>query len=143
MPYNGIVCVQAVNRECIHRHFVEVGEINRTPPTIHHNPDRTIWMPQQRLTAFLPHQRKEYVMSVKDMMQKMIGEYVDFEDFKIDQHLNSTLKQLGFDSLDQMELAYIVGEKLDLKSRIPDDLNIGQIVEHLETTIGDKILEDI
>lgn len=82
-------------------------------------------------------------MSVKDMMQKMIGEYVDFEDFKIDQHLNSTLKQLGFDSLDQMELAYIVGEKLDLKSRIPDDLNIGQIVEHLETTIGDKILEDI
>jgi hypothetical protein len=42
-----------------------------------------------------------------------------------------------------MELSYIVGEKLDLKSRIPDDLNIGQIVEHLENTIGDKILEDI
>lgn len=80
-------------------------------------------------------------MSVKDMMQGMICEYV--EDFKIDQHLNCTLKQLGIDSLDQMELAYNVGEKLDLKTRLPDDLNIGQIVEHLETTVGDKILENI
>lgn len=80
-------------------------------------------------------------MSVKDMMQNMICEYVD--DFKIDKHLDCTLKQLGIDSLDQMELAYNVGEKLDLKSRLPDDLNIGQIVEHLENTIGDKILENI
>lgn len=82
-------------------------------------------------------------MNVKDMMQKMISEYVDFEDFKIDQYLNYTLKQLGFDSLDQMELAYIVGEKLDLKSRIPDGLSVGEIVQHLEDNIGDEICEDI
>jgi len=80
-------------------------------------------------------------MSVKDMMQNMISEYV--EGFNIDQNLNHTLKQLGIDSLDQMELSYNVGEKLDLKKRIPEDLNIGQIVEHLEATVGDKILEDI
>lgn len=80
-------------------------------------------------------------MSIKDMMQNMISEYV--EGFNIDQNLNCTLKQLGIDSLDQMELSYYVGEKLDLKKRIPEDLNIGQIVEHLENTIGDKILEDI
>lgn len=80
-------------------------------------------------------------MSVKDVMQNMISEYV--EGFNIDQNLNFTLRELGFDSLDQMELSYHVGEKLDLKKRIPEDLNIGQIVEHLENTIGDKILEDI
>lgn len=80
-------------------------------------------------------------MSIKDVMQKIISEYV--EGFNIDKNLDYTLKQIGVDSLDQMELAYIVGEKLDLKKRIPDDLSIGQIVEHLETTIGDKILEDI
>lgn len=75
-------------------------------------------------------------MSIKDMMQDMIREYV--EGFNIDQNLNYTLRQLGFDSLDQMELSYYVGEKLDLKKKIPEDLNIGEIVQHLETVIGEK-----
>jgi acyl carrier protein len=81
------------------------------------------------------------IMSVKDMMQEMIGEYV--ENFSIEKNLDYTLRELGIDSLDQMELAYNVGEKLDLKRRIPEDLSIGKIIDHLENTIGDKILEDI
>ena len=78
-------------------------------------------------------------MNIKDMMEGMIGEYI--EGFSINENMNSTLKQLGLDSLDQMELCYNVGEKLDLKTRLPDEMNIAQIVDHLETTIGDKILE--
>ncbi len=80
-------------------------------------------------------------MNIKDAMQDMIGEYVD--GFDIDSNLNCNLKQLGIDSLDQMELAYNVGERFDLKSRIPEDMSIGQIVEHLESVMGDKILENI
>ena len=78
-------------------------------------------------------------MDIKDMMEGMIGEYI--EGFNINENMNSTLKQLGLDSLDQMELCYNVGEKLDLKTRLPDEMNIAQIVDHLETTVGDKILE--
>jgi acyl carrier protein len=79
-------------------------------------------------------------MSIKDMMQDMISEYID--GFSIDQHLNSTLKQLGIDSLDAIEIAYNIGEKLDLRSGIPDELNLGQIIEHLEMAVGGKNLEN-
>lgn len=80
-------------------------------------------------------------MNIKDMMQKLIQDYI--EDFDINKNLDNTFKQIGMASLDQMELAYIVGEKLDLKNRIPDELNIGQIVEHLETVIKDNKNENI
>ena len=73
-------------------------------------------------------------MSIKDMMQDMISEYID--GFSIDQHLNSTLKQLA------IEIAYNIGEKLDLRSGIPDELNLGQIIEHLEMAVGGKNLEN-
>jgi acyl carrier protein len=80
-------------------------------------------------------------MTIMDMMQNTIQDYV--EGFDIRKNLNYTLRQIGLDSLDQMEMAYTVEEKLDLKKKIPDNLTIGQMVSYLETVIGDNIVKDI
>lgn len=80
-------------------------------------------------------------MDIKGMMQDLIRDYID--DFKIDENLNHTLRQIGIDSLDQMELAYFIGDKLDLKSSIPEGFNIGQIIQYLEVKVEDKVLENI
>jgi acyl carrier protein len=80
-------------------------------------------------------------MNIKGLMQDLIRDYID--DFKIDENLSLTLRQIGIDSLDQMELGYFLGDKLDLKDSIPDGLRIQQIIEYLESKVGEKTFENI
>ena len=80
-------------------------------------------------------------MNIKDAMQDMICDYID--GFKINQSLHLTLQQIGLDSLDRMELCYYVGEKFDLKERMQDNMTMGEIIAHLENSIGDKSIENI
>ena len=80
-------------------------------------------------------------MNIKDSMQDMICDYID--GFKISENLHLTLQQIGLDSLDRMELCYYVGEKFDLKERMQDNMTMGEIVEKLESSIGDKKIENI
>ena len=80
-------------------------------------------------------------MNIKDSMQDMICDYID--GFKISENLHRTLQQIGLDSLDRMELCYYVGEKFDLKDRIQDNMTVSEIITHLESSVGDIIVEDI
>lgn len=80
-------------------------------------------------------------MNIKDSMQDMICDYID--GFKISENLHRTLQQIGLDSLDRMELCYYVGEKFDLKDRIQDNMTVSEIITHLESSVGDKIVENI
>ncbi len=80
-------------------------------------------------------------MDIKDSMQDMICDYID--GFKISENLHLTLQQIGLDSLDRMELCYYVGEKFDLKERMQDNMTMEEIIKKLESSIGDKQIENI
>jgi len=80
-------------------------------------------------------------MNIMDAMQDMICDYID--GFKISENLHFTLQQIGLDSLDRMELCYYVGEKFDLKERMQDNMTVGEIVNRLELSLGDKQIENI
>ena len=84
---------------------------------------------------------EDFAVNIKGMMQDLIRDYID--DFQIDENLNRTLRQIGIDSLDQMELGYFIGDKLDLRDSIPDGFRIQQIIEYLESKAGEKTLENI
>ncbi len=80
-------------------------------------------------------------MDIKDSMQDMICDYID--GFKISENLHLTLQQIGLDSLDRMELCYYVGEKFDLKERMQDNMTMEEIIKKLESSVGDKQIENI
>jgi hypothetical protein len=42
-----------------------------------------------------------------------------------------------------MELGYFLGDRLDLRDSIPDGFRIQQIIEYLESKVGEKTLENI
>ncbi len=80
-------------------------------------------------------------MNIMDAMQDMICDYID--GFKISENLHLTLQQIGLDSLDRMELCYYVGEKFDLKERMQDNMTMEEIIKKLESSVGDKQIENI
>lgn len=68
--------------------------------------------------------------TVTDVFECMMQDYV--ENFSINENLDKTLTQIGIDSMDQLELQYYLGEKLDLKNKLPENLQIQQIINFLE-----------
>ena len=69
-------------------------------------------------------------MSYQDLVSKLISEYCDFN-YNTDKL--KTLQQLGFESIDQLEFLYQITDKLDLRERVPYDMNVEQIVNYLES----------
>jgi acyl carrier protein len=65
-----------------------------------------------------------------DVFECMMQDYI--ENFSINENLDKTLTQIGIDSMDQLELQYYLGEKLDLKNKLPENLQIQQIINFLE-----------
>ena len=68
--------------------------------------------------------------TVTDVFECMMQDYI--ENFSINENLDKTLTQIGIDSMDQLELQYYLGEKLDLKNKLPENLQIQQIINFLE-----------
>jgi acyl carrier protein len=68
--------------------------------------------------------------TVTDIVVSTMQDYID--DFSIDENLDKTLTQIGIDSIDQLELQYFLGEKLDLKNKLPENLKMQQILDFLE-----------
>jgi acyl carrier protein len=68
--------------------------------------------------------------TVTDIVASTMQDYID--DFSIDENLDKTLTQIGIDSIDQLELQYFLGEKLDLKNKLPENLKMQQILDFLE-----------
>lgn len=66
---------------------------------------------------------------ISNFVEGVMNEYVD--GFKISENLDNTPRNIGIDSLDIMELQYIVGEKCDLKCRLPENLCFRQIVDFI------------
>jgi acyl carrier protein len=109
-------------------------------PTIHHQNQDGIGL-DASITVDRYYYMEDFAVNIKGMMQDLIRDYID--DFQIDENLNRTLRQIGIDSLDQMELGYFIGDKLDLRDSIPDGFRIQQIIEYLESKAGEKTLENI
>lgn len=65
-----------------------------------------------------------------DVFECMMQDYI--ENFSINENLDKTLTQIGIDSMDQLELQYYLGEKLDLKNKLPENLQVQQIINFLE-----------
>lgn len=68
--------------------------------------------------------------TVTDVFECMMQDYI--ENFSINENLDKTLTQIGIDSMDQLELQYYLGEKLDLKNKLPENLQVQQIINFLE-----------
>lgn len=68
--------------------------------------------------------------TVTDVFECMMQDYI--ENFSTNENLDKTLTQIGIDSMDQLELQYYLGEKLDLKNKLPENLQIQQIINFLE-----------
>jgi acyl carrier protein len=79
--------------------------------------------------------------TVTDIVVSTMQDYID--DFSIDENLDKTLTQMGIDSIDQLELQYCLGEKLDLKNKIPENLQIQQILDFLELNSDTKISTNV
>jgi acyl carrier protein len=79
--------------------------------------------------------------TVTDIVVSTMQDYID--DFSIDENLDKTLTQMGIDSIDQLELQYYLGEKLDLKNKIPENLQIQQILDFLELNSNTKISTNV
>jgi len=79
--------------------------------------------------------------TVTDIVVSMMQDYID--DFSIDENLDKTLTQIGIDSIDQLELQYFLGEKLDLKNKLPENLKMQQILDFLELNSDTKISTNV
>ena len=64
-------------------------------------------------------------MTIKNLISDMLN---DYGDFSYDNDQDKTLKELGLDSLDQMELFYYLREKLDISDDVPQGMKVSQIV---------------
>lgn len=79
--------------------------------------------------------------TVTDVFECMMQDYV--ENFSINENLDKTLTQIGIDSMDQLELQYYLGEKLDLKNKLPENLQIQQIINFLELNSNTKVITNV
>lgn len=79
--------------------------------------------------------------TVTDIVVSTMQDYID--DFSIDENLDKTLTQIGIDSIDQLELQYFLGEKLDLKNKLPENLKMQQILDFLELNSDAKISTNV
>jgi len=79
--------------------------------------------------------------TVTDIVVSTMQDYID--DFSIDENLDKTLTQIGIDSIDQLELQYFLGEKLDLKNKLPENLKMQQILDFLELNYDTKISTNV
>jgi acyl carrier protein len=79
--------------------------------------------------------------TVTDIVVSTMQDYID--DFSIDENLDKTLAQIGIDSIDQLELQYLLGEKLDLKNKLPENLKMQQILDFLELNSDTKISTNV
>jgi acyl carrier protein len=79
--------------------------------------------------------------TVTDIVVSTMQDYID--DFSIDENLDKTLTQIGIDSIDQLELQYFLGEKLDLKNKLPENLKMQQILDFLELNSDTKISTNV
>lgn len=79
--------------------------------------------------------------TVTDIVVSTMQDYID--DFSIDENLDKTLTQIGIDSIDQLELQYFLGEKLDLKNKLPENLKMQQILDFLELNYDAKISTNV
>jgi|694.fasta_scaffold25526_3 acyl carrier protein len=79
--------------------------------------------------------------TVTDIVVSTMQDYID--DFSIDENLDKTLTQMGIDSIDQLELQYFLGEKLDLKNKLPENLKMQQILDFLELNSDTKISTNV
>ena len=79
--------------------------------------------------------------TVTDIVVSTMQDYID--DFSIDENLDKTLTQIGIDSIDQIELQYFLGEKLDLKNKLPENLKMQQILDFLELNSDTKISTNV
>ncbi len=75
-------------------------------------------------------------MTIKNLISDMLN---DYGDFSYDNDQDKTLKELGLDSLDQMELFYYLREKLDISDDVPQGMKVSQIVAFIEYNHGKKI----
>lgn len=76
-----------------------------------------------------------------DVFECMMQDYI--ENFSINENLDKTLTQIGIDSMDQLELQYYLGEKLDLKNKLPENLKIQQIINFLELNSNTKVITNV
>lgn len=76
-----------------------------------------------------------------DVFECMMQDYI--ENFSINENLDKTLTQIGIDSMDQLELQYYLGEKLDLKNKLPENLQIQQIINFLELNSNTKVITNV
>ena len=79
--------------------------------------------------------------TVTDVFECMMQDYV--ENFSINENLDKTLTQIGIDSMDQLELQYYLGEKLDLKNKLPENLQVQQIINFLELNSNTKVITNV
>jgi acyl carrier protein len=79
--------------------------------------------------------------TVTDVFECMMQDYI--ENFSINENLDKTLTQIGIDSMDQLELQYYLGEKLDLKNKLPENLQIQQIINFLELNSNTKVITNV
>jgi acyl carrier protein len=79
--------------------------------------------------------------TVTEIVVSTMQDYID--DFSIDENLDKTLTQMGIDSIDQLELQYFLGEKLDLKNKLPENLKMQQILDFLELNSDTKISTNV
>jgi len=79
--------------------------------------------------------------TVTEIVVSTMQDYID--DFSIDENLDKTLTQMGIDSIDQLELQYFLGEKLDLKNKLPENLKMQQILDFLELNSDAKISTNV
>lgn len=76
-----------------------------------------------------------------DVFECMMQDYI--ENFSINENLDKTLTQIGIDSMDQLELQYYLGEKLDLKNKLPENLQVQQIIKFLELNSNTKVITNV
>ncbi len=75
-------------------------------------------------------------MTAEKMIEDMLNDYASFN---YDKQKNCTLKELGLDSLDRMELFYFLRDKLDINAQIQDNATIEDIVNFIEVHAESKL----
>ena len=75
-------------------------------------------------------------MTAAKMIEDMLNDYATFN---YDEQKNSTLKELGLDSLDRMELFYFLRDKLDINAEIQDNATVEDIVNFIEAHAESKL----
>jgi len=81
-------------------------------------------------------------MNAIKMIEDMLSDYTPTKfNYDLQKHFN--LRELGLDSLDQMELFYYLRDKLDISSEIQHNCSVEQIVQFVENNARVKSYDSV